>query len=119
MKRITSIACFVAEIAAVYFWQCHGIAAVGRLLLFYYWALGFLLLILGVLALLGALLTKTRKPEKNMSAFFRAWEWAISVARVVMLVALDHQVLAAVFLFASFLCLIAVSIYRDVPEEVA
>lgn len=117
MKRLASIACVAAEVATFFLWQWQGIAAAGRILLFYYWAQGFLLLILGVLAMVGALLMKTRKPLDRPSAIVRALEWLIVAARVIVLVALDHQVLAGVFLFASVLCLIATSIYRDVPEE--
>jgi len=119
MKRLASILCFVAEAAAFYAWQWQGIAAVGRVLIFYYWAIAFLMLVVGALVLLAAVLLKQRDASPTEGMVSRAFGWSALIARVVMLVVVSHQFLATVYLVGNLFCRLGIAVYRTLPEKTA
>lgn len=117
MKRLIALALFSAECSLAYLWQANHFEAAGRLLIFYYWALVPVISGVGALVLLGALLTEKRGKFPTEGVISRAFSWAMLVARVVGLVAVSHQWLAAVWLVANLLCRIGSAMYRDLPES--
>ncbi|MBW9102918.1 hypothetical protein [Paraburkholderia phenoliruptrix] len=116
MKRLASIIFFASECAAAYLWQIAHFEAAGRVLIFYYWVIAVLLLIVGAFTMLGALALKRRDAFPTEGVVSRISSWGMLIVRIGLLVAVSHQVLAAVYLFAYLLFRFAIAIYRDIPE---
>ena len=116
MKRFVSAVLFVAECVMAYLWQVAQFEGAGRVLIFYYWVIAILLLIVGAISLLGALALKRRDAFPTEGVISRISSWGMLIVRVGLLVAISHQVLAAVYLLAYLLFRFAIAIYRDVPE---
>ena len=76
MKRVISPVLFATEGGLLYLWQFQGQLAAGRVLVFYLWTLAIALIVVGVLALIGAVWAKTRTEIQEQGVLARCWGWA-------------------------------------------
>lgn len=100
MMRLASLAIFVAEITAIYFWQIQDIAAAGRLFLFWMWICTFFLLACALLVFGARCLLEKPIAIPRSSTIGRWWSTTTVILRTVALVVTGNQALAAFYLFA-------------------